>query len=425
MNINVAKVSRSFWALGACFAPLLAAATGFRLPDQDAFATARGEAFAATADNASAIYYNPAGLGQLEGDNFRAGVYGIFLDATYESPAGGEFDNEEDLHAVPQIFYSHSFEKVPLALGLGVYSAYGLSSEWPDGTGFRTVGTQARLTTLTINPVLAWRIVTNLSVAAGITVNYANTDLRQGLFWPAQAYDQFRFEGDGWAPGYNLGVLWKPWEKLSFGASFRSAMTVSLEGHTKYYNRVDLPLPGGGAIPAFPEQKVGAEADFPFPMNAIFGVSYRPTPAWNFEFNADYADWSAVDRLDIHQSRGFAPLVPQDVSLSLGWEPSWYYEFGATRYLGGGWTVSAGYIFNENSVPDTHYNPLVADLDRHFLSIGTGFKGRKIGFDVAYQFGYGPERTVRGSAASPSGQTADGKYEFISHAVLVTLGYQF
>ena len=47
-------------------------ANGFRLPDQDAFATARGEAFAATADNASAIYYNPAGISQLEGFNFRA-----------------------------------------------------------------------------------------------------------------------------------------------------------------------------------------------------------------------------------------------------------------------------------------------------------------------------------------------------------------
>ena len=31
-------------------------AGGFRLPDQDAFATARGEAFAATADNPSAVY---------------------------------------------------------------------------------------------------------------------------------------------------------------------------------------------------------------------------------------------------------------------------------------------------------------------------------------------------------------------------------
>jgi hypothetical protein len=50
-------------------------ADGFRLPDQDAFATARGEAFVATADNASAIYYNPAGISELKGWNFRAGIY--------------------------------------------------------------------------------------------------------------------------------------------------------------------------------------------------------------------------------------------------------------------------------------------------------------------------------------------------------------
>src|SRR6266581_6650411 len=53
-------------------------ADGFRLPDQDAFATARGEAFATTADNASAIYYNPAGISQLKGGHFRCGIYGSY-----------------------------------------------------------------------------------------------------------------------------------------------------------------------------------------------------------------------------------------------------------------------------------------------------------------------------------------------------------
>ena len=55
-------------------------ANGFRLPDQDAFATARGEAFVATADNPSAIYYNPAGITQVEGNNLRVGLYGIYFD---------------------------------------------------------------------------------------------------------------------------------------------------------------------------------------------------------------------------------------------------------------------------------------------------------------------------------------------------------
>src|SRR5215217_3253672 len=99
-----------------------ASATGFRLPDQDAFATARGEAFVATADNPSAIYYNPAGITQLEGSNFRGGVYGLYLNPTYRSPATGEkFSNEKDLHAIPQLFYTFTPEKSPISFGIGAY----------------------------------------------------------------------------------------------------------------------------------------------------------------------------------------------------------------------------------------------------------------------------------------------------------------
>src|SRR5271157_2984233 len=105
-------------------------ATGFRIPDQDAFATARGEAFVATADNASAIYYNPAGLMQLDGQNLRGGVYGIYVQGDYTSPLGSSYHNLDDLHAIPQLFYSWTLDSVPIAVGLGLYSPYGLSSSW-------------------------------------------------------------------------------------------------------------------------------------------------------------------------------------------------------------------------------------------------------------------------------------------------------
>ena len=106
------------------------------------------------------------------------------------------------------------------------------------------------------------------------------------------------------------------------------------------------------------------------------------------------------------------------------------YELGVTRYFENHWHLSAGYVFNENSVPDAYYTPLVADLDRHFLSIGAGHKGRRFDFDVAYQFGYGPSHRVTGSTPSSTpgqfaGQNADGTYDFISHAVLVTVGLHF
>src|SRR2546427_8106997 len=118
-------------------------ADGFRLPDEDAFATARGEAFAATADNASAIYYNPAGISHLKGWNFRGGIYGIYLPMSYQSPSGRTFDNKKTLQAAPQLFGTYGLKGLPLSFGLGLYGHFGLGVHWPQETGFRTVGTQS------------------------------------------------------------------------------------------------------------------------------------------------------------------------------------------------------------------------------------------------------------------------------------------
>ncbi|HKI68979.1 MAG TPA: outer membrane protein transport protein, partial [Verrucomicrobiae bacterium] len=139
-------------------------ADGFRLPDQDAFATARGEAFVATADNPSAIYYNPAGITQLEGNNIRAGFYGIYLGPSYSPPAGAPnsgntYDGQANYGAVPQFFYTYGRTNFPVSAGLGVFAPFGLSSEWPQDTGFRTIGTKGSLTYITINPTVAWKIV--------------------------------------------------------------------------------------------------------------------------------------------------------------------------------------------------------------------------------------------------------------------------
>lgn len=383
-----------------------AGATGFRLPDQDAFATARGEAFAATADNPSAIFYNPAGITQLEGQQFRAGVYGIKTDTDFTAPNGQEFDNLHDLHAVPQVFYTVKLEGRPVAFGLGVYSPFGLSNEWPDNTGFRTLGLRGRLTYLTINPVVAWEVVPGLSLAAGPTANFADTDLRQGFATPLPGFgDVFSFEGNGWAAGFNAGLLWKITEQVQVGLNYRSATTVNFKGHT------ELTAPVNARPPA--------SAEWDFPQNVVAGISYRPTPNWNLEFNVDWTGWDRLNTVLVRQ----APLP--DAPIVLNWESSFYYEFGATRYLANGWSVSGGYIFNENSVPDANYNPIVADMDRHFWSVGFGHKGERFDFDIAYQFGWGPERTVTGSAASLAGQTADGRYEFVSHALFITVGSRF
>ncbi len=424
LMITQERNSTGFLVALLCAASALnAAANGFRLGGQDAFATARGEAFVATADNASAVYYNPAGITQLEGLNFRGGACGLYLNPSYTPPSPrntNTFHIDDPWAAVPQGFATYTPKDWLLSFGLGLYSPYGGDISWPQDTGFRSVATEASLTYATINPVVALKLAPWLSIAGGVMVNYVDLEMEQGLRkLTPRLKDNFRFEGDGWSTGYNLGVLFQPHEKVSLGATFRGATPVDLEGHTEFQRQ-----------PQIANTQRSAHTQFDFPLTAVVGISYRPTPKWNLEFDADYTKWSSFGKTTIYQSPAPPYPVQKNVNVTLNWQPSWMYEFGVTRYFDNGWHVSAGYIFNENSVPDDYYSPLAADLDRHFFSVGGGYRGKRYSFDLTYQFGYGPDHTVTGSKpssqpATNSGERADGTYDFISHAIILSVGVHF
>lgn len=399
-------------------------ANGFRLADQDALATARGEAFVATADTPAAIYYNPAGITQLTNNNVRSGIYGIYLDPTFSPPAGransgNTYSIGKNFAAVPQFFATHTLRKIPLSFGVGLYAPYGGSISWPSDTGFRTLATKGSLTYLRLNPVVAYALLPSLSIAAGAMVDYAHLDLEQGLRPYTATPNFFRFTGEGFSAGYNAGLRWQPLEKLSLGATFRSSTDLTFDGQTAFEQP---PVMGTRS----------ANMELTFPWTVVLGLSFRPTPKWNIEFDADYTDWSSFSQTIIHQQKPVPYPLDQtgNQTITLDWQASWMYEFGVTRYFDNGWHASAGYVFNQSSVPDNYYSPLAADLDRHFFSVGAGFRGKRYSLDVAYQLGYGPARTVAGSTPSSTpgivaGQNADGTYNFISHALMLTAGLNF
>jgi len=423
--MNSPRTAKILAGLSFCGLPLMLFGNGMRLVSQDGFASARGEAFVATADNASAIYYNPAGITQIDGDSLRSGIYSLYLDPTFTPPntapnAGKTYHVNKPYAFVPQTFYTHTAEDSSWSFGAGLYAPYGAGISWPQDTGFRAVATAGRLTYIRFNPVVATKLGPTLSLGAGVMVDYGNIKLEQGLLRRQTPFDNsFRFTGDGFSVGYNIGLLFQPHEKISFGATFRSKTTVDFKGDTDFEQQ-----------PIIQPTRLPASIEMDFPLTAVVGVSYRPNERWNLEFNADYTDWNSLGKLTIKQ-QGTPPFpVQQDIPVTMNWEASWMFTVGATRYLENGWHVSAGYVFNQNSVPDNYYSPLAADLNRHFVSVGAGRKGKRFDFDVTYQFGYGPPHTVTGSTppSQPglfAGQTADGTYEFISHAILVTVGMRF
>jgi long-chain fatty acid transport protein len=381
---------------------------GFRIPNQDAEAIARGNAFAATADNPSAIYYNPAGITQLPGQNLQVGDLNYFgINTHYDAPGGHSADTKFEVVPVPQIYYTLSPKNMPLSFGLGVYAPFGLGVVWPQDSGFRSIAIESRLQYLTANPVVAWKILPSLSIAAGPTLNYSEIKFTRGL---ATSTDFFKYDATGFGAGFNAGALWQPIRQLSFGANYRSATTIEYGG-ISHYN----PTPGPSSAQT--------RARIPYPQIASGGISYRPTANWNLEADVDWSNWHPLNTVVLH---GTKKIFGADLPLQLNWHDSYFYEVGATRYLKNGWSVSAGYFYCTDTASPKFFTPAIPDTNLHVGSIGVTHKGEHWNWAVAGQIITGPARSIKNSQPNPfTGESANGSYQLFLPTLTVSVGYHF
>ncbi len=393
------------WIVGLlALAPPALVALGFRIPNQDAAAIARANAFVATADNPSALYYNPAGITQLEGHQVQGGMHALSVNSTFVSPTGVRSKTKGTFQPVPQLYYTYNPKNHPLAYGIGVYAPYGLAIRWPEANPFRSLAVDGKLLYTSVNPTVAWKVNDQLSLAAGVTINYAKAALRQGLVSGA-VFDELRFQGDDTDVGYIAGVRWQPLEKLAFGVKYRSATTMRLEGDS--FHR-----PISGREPT--------TLTAPLAQFVVAGVSYRPTPKWNLEFNVDWTDWDSLETLIVDRS------VSADLPLAFNWEPSLLYHFGVTRHFEKGWYASCGYFYSESSTTDLSFNPVVPDTNLHTGSIGFGRDGEKWTWAVAAQYITGPARNVSTPAVNPfTLQSPNGSYKFENFSLNFSVGLKF
>ncbi|MDB6079585.1 MAG: hypothetical protein JWO82_3332, partial [Akkermansiaceae bacterium] len=257
--------------------PATVGAAGYYLPNQDAFATARGNAFVASADRPSAVFYNPAGLTQLTAPEAEVSLYAIDL-GTKVTTKTERFGAKSEWQAVPNLFYGAPIND-KLAWGFGVNSPFGLGADWTQGSPFRTVITEAKLIYVSTTAALAYDVTDTISVGAAVSFNYANLTLEQGL--GIAPLDFLRVKADGTSVSGELGIRWQPTEQHAFGLTATTATSQELKG--KVYSNI---LGTGPAT-------IGFET----PMKLAFGYSYRPAPGWNIEANIEWLDWDSLNSL--------------------------------------------------------------------------------------------------------------------------------
>ena len=229
--------------------------SGFSVFTQGAKASGMGLAFTAVADDPSAVFYNPAGLGWQK--HFSVQVGGSVLtkvDGSFQgsNPYPGTGFGTEDQHKTSFLLPT-IYAVVPLTpnvnFGLGINAPYGLGFRWDNAEEFsgRFVAQNAVIRTADINPVLSFQATPSFSLAVGADYRLSNVMLERNRSainpFTTSVVDvaHIKLDSDlqdnhGW--GWNAGILWKAGNSFSLGATYRSKIKVDYQGTAKFTQRL-------------------------------------------------------------------------------------------------------------------------------------------------------------------------------------------
>lgn len=390
-------------------------AAGFRLPEAGAKAMGMGFAFTAQADDPSAIYFNPAGLTQLKGQN-------VMLGVTYVRENGGEFtgttpvDNQTAIKSetqkslnfyIPNAYYTKTTSDGYLAYGVGIFSPFGLGQEYNNGNNssiFRNQITKIDLRTIVVNPTIAFKINEFLSVGAGIDWMYGKAKLAKTAVVPGVGnIFNLDLDGDGDAWGYNFGVLLKPTENFRIGANYRSPFTLKIkDGDVRIRNInstapfVPNPAPPPAAFTAaqiFGGTSFDTKGAATLYMPATFALGAAYTMGrMTVEADADWTFWHSYTSLPI-DFRDNKPILP-DSNAAKNWKDVVAFRLGAEYRVTDPLALRAGFVYDPTPVPADTMGPELPDSNRLNYMVGAGYKIGPVTIDGAFMYIDKKDRTV-------------------------------
>jgi long-chain fatty acid transport protein len=390
---------------------------GFRNPDQDARATGQGEAFVAQADAPSAVYYNPGGLTQLQGTEVSGGGFVTFRDIKLSGADGHAELNDPAYTAHDYMATDFGLER--WRFGLGVNIPFGNAQDWGDHTPFRYQVTKSSLKVFNYELATAYKFNDHFSLGAGMNFYDSSTALERlvpfSLLFPGATDGRFKFDGRGQAFGATAGLLWAINDQNSVGVVYRSPFAIDYHGHVVV--RKDVTGSFG---------RSAGTAQIDFPQSAAIGYAFRPNKKLKLEVDAEWTDWDTLNTVQLHSPNAAFATDP-GAHIPFKWQSSWFLEGGAQYTLDKHWTVRGGYIFSQNTVPDSTFSPTLPDSHRHVFSAGVGYAIGHINIDVVYQYSLSEDRTIRHSADANFDGTGDlnGKWKSDAHAIMITSTFKF
>lgn len=414
-------------ALAAAIAGISAPASAsfFALAEQNG--SGLGTAFAggaAIAEDASTVWYNPAGMTHLTRPQL---VFaGSYIDLNIKTnvnsattvqgtPIGGGAGKDPGTSAlVPSLYYTNPITK-DFSVGAGINAPFGLTTEYDSTWAGRYHAIKSDIKAINYNASGAYKFNDVFSGGAGINYQTFKAELTQAVDFATICNvsgasgicggvggtndGSAKVTADGNAWGYNLGLLAELPNNFRVGVAYRSKMKQSLSGNFDITVPASVTaVPGNAVIAGTGLVNSGAKADVVLPSSLSVSFYQQLGPQWAFMADITKTNWSSIQELRIKFDSSQADSV---VTLNL--QNSYRYSFGMTYKPNDTWILRGGVAIDQTPVTSAATTtPRLPDGDRTWMAFGAGLKASpSLDFDFGYALIKVDNPQVRKTAGGP------------------------
>lgn len=398
-------------AIGA-FGSTASHAAAFQLLEGNA--SGLGNAYAGTAavaEDASTVFFNPAGMTLLPGRNVAFSVDLVRPQAEFSNRGsvaaggqpvvGGNGGDAGDWAGIPAGYMSWQLTD-RLFAGLGVGAPFGLKTHYNNDWAGRFHAVKSELKTVNINPSIAFKVNDVFSIGFGVNFQRIDADLTNAVNTAALAGAGTsalgRIKGDDTAWGWNVGAMWQVSDTTRLGVAYRSKIDYKLEGTARFTGSAAAILNGarGGDV----------TADVEMPDTATLSVMQKISDRWTMMGDLSWTGWSTLQKLEVNRVDGVNVTTEE-----LKWRDTWRVAFGGTYAYTDALSLKFGLAWDQTPVRDTSRLPRVPDEDRVWLSAGVQWRPNATSaVDVGYAHLFVKDAKISANGGAAKGFLV-GEYE--------------
>jgi len=371
-----------------------AGAAGFQLLEQNA--SGIGNAYAgsaAVAENASTIYFNPAGMTELKDREFSIGATAIKPSFKFQNQGSsvgtlgtaGSGGDAGSVGVAPNGYLSWKLQD-GLFAGIGFGAPFGSKTEYDAPWTGSAHSNKFDVKTYNINPSIAWKASDMVSLGFGLNWQRLTADYTRQLAvvpvlppgLPGATPLALSIDDNAW--GWNVGGLFKLAPTTKLGVSYRSKIKYDLTGTLR-----------GGSASAAVNSAVAAnvKADVSLPDTFIASMTHQLNPSWELLGDVSWTGWSSIPKIDIVRTSGAAAgTVAQ--TLHTEFRDTWRLALGANYKYNDAWKFKYGVAYDQTPVKGaTTRLASLPDNNRIWISTGAQWKLSQtstIDFGLAYLY---------------------------------------